>query len=635
MLALTGAHLSADNSCNPCPTTCASTCNTDCNTDCNKTHMTPRSHGVNLALEYGDGWRDLISRDAKDSFGANFQLAFFYEASTKGERAGRYFSPCVEKDCNTPCVTSTRPACDTSCDGFSWGTSLNAEIGNGYSDLTTANQTYQNTVTQDLNLRSFIQLPFEQILQEAAIAIPLANNILFSSTPAQQFANATQGLKMERQTYGFVLNYHQDLSMLFKGLYVKVNLPIAHVENKIKCCLDVQDWSISGLNNALVPAPTTFKVAGADIKTMIQNFLNGDTVTVPLNKWSKDNAATVNQAVAMADVVLQDPLGGCTIPCACETTCETTCASTSCGTTSRRNHRSKTGVADIDVQFGYNFLNKESYHHTIALGVTIPTGSGPGTKRVWEAQVGYNSHWGLGFSANGDIRIWGEKDQNLVLFHALNYRYLFSDKECRCLGLCGQSWGHLQLLGQLGKATLIPAANVLTTKVDVTLGSQVDYIIGLNYVNGGFSVDFGYNLFYRDAEDIDIKNCACPLFTPNTYALPKYNYVGVEIKDTTGTVRVAANSTAGAVGATGFQQGDRRGDDGTGVGGKWLSAADVDKSVAETPRQLSHKIWGGVGYSMKSWDIPFLVGAGAHYEFGDKNSTLSTWGVNVKVAVAF
>ncbi len=627
MLALTGAHLSAANNCNPCPTSCASTCNTDCNTDCNKTHMTPRSHGVNLALEYGDGWRDLISRNAKDSFGANFQLAFFYEASTKGDRAGRYFSPCVEADCNTACAPTS---CNTACDGFSWGSSLFSDAGNYATVPSTVNQTYQDTVTQDLNLRSFIQLPFEQILQTAPIGT--GGTPLFNSTPKQQFQNATQGLKMERQTYGFLLNYHQDLGMLFKGLYVKVNLPIAHVENKIKCCLDVQDWSIAGLDDT--PAATApFVVAGADIKTMIQNFLNGDTVTVPLNKWTTNNAAAV---VKLADVVLQDPLLNSTIPCACETSCETTCASTSCGTTSRRNHRSKTGVADIDVQFGYNFLNKESYHHTIALGFTIPTGSGPGTKRVWEAQVGYNSHWGLGFSANGDIRIWGEKDQNLVLFHALNYRYLFSDKECRTLGLCGQSWGHLQLLGKLGQATLIPAANVLTTKVDVTLGSQVDYIIGLNYVNGGFSVDFGYNLFYRDAEDIDIKNCACPLFTPNTYALPKYDYIGVAIKNVAGDTLIGANSTSTPpTDTTGFQIGDRRGDDGNGVGGQWLSAASVDKSVAETPRQLSHKIWGGVGYSMKSWDIPFLLGVGAHYEFGDKNATLSTWGVNVKVAVAF
>ena len=604
LLALVSASVSADsNNCNPCSTPCSS----PCGDQYNKTHMTPRSHGVNLALEYTDGWRDLLGRKAKDSFGGNFQLGFFYEASTEGYQTGRYFSPNITKsngNSNTPCPSTCTPCGDApACNLFTWGTHLGSEID----DID------RFAVDTDLNLRCFVHLPLESILTQIDGADQGAN---FSTVLNRQYTNASQALKMDRRTYGFMLNYHQDLSCLYKGLYFKVNLPIAHVENRIKCCLETSDWTIAGENTEDGTNPVSFSIAGNDIKTMIQDFLDGDKVTVPLKKWTvTDNGSTEE----LADVVLQERLCGCTIPCGCETSCETVCPSTCnpCDTPkSNKRHKSKTGIADIDVQIGYNLLNKAAYHHTIAFGFTIPTGSGPGTHRIWDAQVGYNDHWGVGFSCNGDVRLWNDENQNLVLFHALNYRYLFSDCETRCLGICGENWGHFELLGKVGQATLIPAANVLTTKVDVTLGSQIDYIIGLNYVNSGFSIDLGYNLFYRDAEDIDLKNCAC-LFTPETYALPAKEFLGVAINNVAGTQILAGNVFAAA---------DRK----NGADGKWLSNADIDKSVAETPRQLSHKIFAGVSYATKSWDIPFLVGVGGHYEFGDENSTRSTWGIHLK-----
>ena len=58
--------------------------------------------------------------------------------------------------------------------------------------------------------------------------------------------------------------------------------------------------------------------------------------------------------------------------------------------------QSTTGVADIDLVLGYNFLNKEKYHAGINLGLTIPCGEENSGDVVWHPIYGNANHWALG-----------------------------------------------------------------------------------------------------------------------------------------------------------------------------------------------------------------------------------------------
>ena len=55
-----------------------------------KTFLMPRSHGVNLAMEYTT-FHDLIGRKDDDKFGADFQVTGFYRDSTNESDLGEYF----------------------------------------------------------------------------------------------------------------------------------------------------------------------------------------------------------------------------------------------------------------------------------------------------------------------------------------------------------------------------------------------------------------------------------------------------------------------------------------------------------------------------------------------------------------
>ena len=55
-----------------------------------KTFFLPRSHGVNLPMEY-TAWNEFLSQNTEEQFGTNFQVVPFYQESLNGTDLGKYF----------------------------------------------------------------------------------------------------------------------------------------------------------------------------------------------------------------------------------------------------------------------------------------------------------------------------------------------------------------------------------------------------------------------------------------------------------------------------------------------------------------------------------------------------------------
>ena len=66
-----------------------------------------------------------------------------------------------------------------------------------------------------------------------------------------------------------------------------------------------------------------------------------------------------------------------------------------------------------------------------------------------------------------------------------------------------------------------------------------------------------------------------------------------------------------------------------------LPASLLDTNACSTPRQLTHKIYGGIAYTTKTWQTPLMLGAGGHYEFASNNSAIEGWGMTVKAGLSF
>lgn len=361
---------------------------------------------------------------------------------------------------------------------------------------------------------------------------------------------ASLSLDPQQQAYGIRFDYVQDLSKILKGLYLNVSLPVVHVENDLNVDVDAKD--------------------NADLQKKLAHYLKGDFENTEANNL----------------------------------TAKLTHAKMGC-------EQSETGVADIDVALGYKFLNKENYHAALALAVTIPTSDEADGVHAFEAIVGNGKHFGLGGDLCAGARVWGDVDHNIKLYLTAKYRYLFENSEHRTLGIKDRAFGQYLLLGKEGQAGLIPAANVTTLDVDVTPGSQFDGILGLAYNNGGFTFDLGYNMYFREDEDVDLKNC----FKDGVYAVAARNF------DT---------ATVG-----GFKVANPLFCDGNDVAKAAVNKDSLNTDAAATPSQFTNSIYGGVGYIFKEWDTPVMLNLGGKYEWASKNSAFEQWGVWGKVGIGF
>jgi hypothetical protein len=397
----------------------------------------------------------------------------------------------------------------------------------------------------------------------------------------------------DRKAYGVRLDYHQKLDKLLNGLYFKVTLPIVHVKTSM-------GWSSSctacgagaGGNCSKQRLQSAADTLGGDLKSL-GDYLTGNVVN--------DYANAKQVALCKAKI---------------------------------HNSNSETGVADIDVILGYNFIYKKDKHININIGVTIPTGNDPSGEYIWEAVVGNHDHWGLGFGLDSSFEIWKDDEKSLDFLLVFNYRYLFSSKEMRTMGMYFPSggtipaaqqgkkvpYGHWYLGAKKGDKFATPMANFLTRNIKVTPGSHFDGIVQLAFNYQNWTFDLGYNLFAKESENVRLKcvPCAtgcspsdCDGWTDGTYAIIN---AGASNWDTTAAFLNVATHAYGSV---------------------TIDTEHLDLSACTSPAATSHKLYGGIGHAFNDWDYPLMLGIGGSYEWGTDNDSLDQWALWAKIGLRF
>ncbi|MFH1461905.1 MAG: hypothetical protein ABIF12_03095 [bacterium] len=486
----------------------------------NKTFLMPRSQGVNLAMEYAT-YNELINHKNGDFFGAHFQVTPFYMESSDKNDIGRYFGI---KDKNLIAI-----------------------------DHVTANANTDFT--------------YLWMFHDAVPDPTTTANIKFEP---------------ELQAYGARIDYYQDLEKILDGLYLKVALPIVHVENDMH--INVTDKL------------GFFTAADGGVNAVEEYFLGTYGAGAP--------AATALAAANAQAALTHAKIGG---------------------------SHSETSVADIDVVLGYKIFDKDKYVVALNLGLTIPVGNDPDGVWVFEPVVGNGDHWGFGGGLEAWVKLWEDGDQNIKLTAVANYRYLFEGTETRTLGLkrgdgTKIDWGQYRYLA-LNDGTnndtklLIPAANILTKNVNVEPGSQFDAIAYLTYNNGGWTMDLGYNFFWKEREDVNLKDTT--LDNTNYYValntLDGTAVAATAFGDCVSETSMTTNTPAAAASfATAFQ----------------ITTNHIDTRAAETPSMDTHKIFGSVGYIFKDWEYPVMLGVGGGYEFADQQG-IENWQIWGKFGIKF
>ena len=317
---------------------------------------------------------------------------------------------------------------------------------------------------------------------------------------------------------------------------------------------------------------------------------------------------------------------------------------------------SETGIADIELKIGMEWLQHSPYHLETYLGIVIPTGNKPAGEFLFEPIVGNGHHWGFisGSCGGMDMQEWEERNWLLRIEYAIHTQYLFQNKQVRSLDLKNKPWSRYmemyknesqaQQARDLGLAAVpafgpgvippnkpknlaTPGINLLTLPVKVEPGFANNITTSFVFTTGsGFLGEFGYNLYAKSAECVKL---ACP-WNP-----------GPALKHAAGSglTNPARNIT-----------GDYRLDDGgqvlANIGGtgpvvenyaqNQISEKDLDLVSAAHPTAIAHIMYASIGYQSLDHEFPLFFTLGASYEWPNStNASIERWTVWGKLGLAF
>ena len=299
--------------------------------------------------------------------------------------------------------------------------------------------------------------------------------------------------------------------------------------------------------------------------------------------------------------------------------------------------RAKSGISDIQLALGWNFILQENGHVGLSIRTAIPTGSRPNSEFLFEPILGNGKHWELGIGFTGHVVIW-EKDaeQELAFYTDVHLMHLFNARQRRSFDLCENGFGSRYILtkifNEVGASTNMgePLINQTTLTCNVSVDIQIDGVFMFGYTHQGIVFDIGYNGWIRSKEKITRKQ----EITQNRFGL----------KGIQNVVGNFTQSTATLVGNN-FSDQAAVADPNSPV---FINNENIDTRSARSPLVLTHKLFTHLGYAWENdkeeHAIPF-IGIGGEIEFEGINehnsieppdkTTMSQWGIWFKLGFAY
>jgi hypothetical protein len=341
-------------------------------------------------------------------------------------------------------------------------------------------------------------------------------------------------------------------------------------------------------------------------------------------------------------------------------------------------NKHRTGLADIHMVIGYNFVLTDCSHLGIGLRAVAPTGNLPRGIYTFEPMVGNGGHWQLGAQFWGHYMVWrSENHKRSVTFTFLmNITHMFNAEQTRVFDLCGKPNSRYMLAERLDTpvnnlratvdaddtnpanflvpnaqfaGTLAPVANLTTRKVKVNAAVNLDVVTMVTYAKRNLTFDLGYNLWSRSCERITKLPCPTPLTTQqwalkgtaHTYGftfasgvppVPDNTAVALSATQSNATIHAGAALDNNHFAAAIFTTGTTIVNDNTtfaptaeqahtSLQPVIISEDQLDIRHAQT-RGLANKLFFNVSYSWLQYPnesyVPFF-GGGCELVYGNKN----------------
>ena len=352
---------------------------------------------------------------------------------------------------------------------------------------------------------------------------------------------------------------------------------------------------------------------------------------------------------------------------------------------------SKTGLADLDISLGWNYIHNDCAHAGVFIVTVIPTGNRPKAKYIFEPLVGDGRHWHLGAGFSGHYSLYQDNEYtcfNIGIYVDARLVNVFKTDQIRSFDFINNGLlSRYILLKEFDQdgvyiGNMINAINFTTRNCEVSVGLQADISAKFFTRYNGWELDIGYNFYQRDCEKICLKtNCPCPLDSrifgikgvegvccipydvANKLVIP--NPKGDVIKKRIDTTQPDATMFDPELPVTAPLPPD----DANEVCLTWnskvvtpedeplpvdkliergfiiadenavpqrVTCADLDIDSAEQGRMRTHKVFGHISYTYKDGCHCPFIGIGAEGEFdGCNNNALEQWGIWLKIGISF
>lgn len=341
----------------------------------------------------------------------------------------------------------------------------------------------------------------------------------------------------------------------------------------------------------------------------------------------------------------------------------------------------KTGVADIDVIAGYNFIPSDFAHLALYAQAILPTGTRPEAKYIFEPIIGTGMHAQLGGGLSAHISLFNDRFYdgfNMGLWIEGNMTHMFKTHQKRSFDFTNNGLlSRYTLLKEFDVnnnyiGRMINAINFATRNAEVSISYKIDYSGKLLIQRCNWMFDFGYNFYFQSAEEVCIKtHCPCaidkrrfgikgtegvcctsytitngqiiaPAVSTNLLNATQPNAtMFTVIQPTTTTINPAATSVCLAFNNPTITVN-------TPISGQFfvadtttpptiISCADLDPNSAAQQAMLTHKIFTHLAYVYSTSCYAPHIGIGCEVEFDGKciNNSLSQWGIWVKGGITF
>lgn len=298
-------------------------------------------------------------------------------------------------------------------------------------------------------------------------------------------------------------DFYFGLDYLINGLYIRFHAPIVHTKWNLNFTEEVINAGVNGYNAGY------FGPTAVPRNQLLQQFAD----------FASGKAPNLNAPIVFA------PLTNAKIP---------------------TRALSKTGLAEIQAAFGWNFLQSEGHHFGLNLRTAIPTGNRPQGEFLFEPMVGNGKHWELGLGLTSHFLLFTDcKCRSVGFYFDANLTHMFWNIQRRTFDLVNKPLSRYMLLEKLGAPVsnlfintaqgtsegstappyqfqnqFIPVANLTTFDVEVGVTAQLDATAMLNVRFGNWDIDVGYNYWNRLCENVSPKcSCTLPFNNNQIYAL--------------------------------------------------------------------------------------------------------------------